>query len=673
MGADTEKRPLFSGQATPRSMNRIALPGLAAFAMALTSAPLSAQSGDAGVLSLDSLLNIRVSSAARYEQTTKEAAASTSVVTREDIERFGWRNLGELLSSLGGFYVTSDRSFGYLGARGFSRPSDHNNRVLFLVDGHARNGIIDAQASLEEGVAPPMEHIERVEVVRGPGSALYGSSAMLAVVNVVTRSARDGEDTRVRVEGGEAGFRTGALSLAGRAGASIRYSAFASWLDKPAADAYFPEFDVPGLSDGWALGKDSRETYTAGAKLDWGPVELSAMAGHGTQGDPTAPYGSSLARPLTHSSDRLDLYLTYSKAISPRVRLDFQADYLNSDLEITIPFDQPVQVNRLARSRGTRWGGEAQVMLDLTPSHRLILGGSTTATDPDLDIGDSFQGFHSTFGERIDVASVFAQHEWQARANLSVVAGARMDRYSTAGSALSPRGAIVYHASAASTFKLLYGGAFRAPTALEQFIEEGTILVANPDLEPENIRTVEVVWEQRVGGGVFATASAFDYEMKDLISQGLDPDVGALTYMNLASVHGRGIGLDVTGRLSSGVIFYVNGTLQEASDDATGEPLVNSPSYLLRAGASAMLPYGFGLSASVARDGDRNTYRGAPVDGVWLAGMHVRSPAFRGLAASLSVRNLFDAEYGYPAGLEHRQVSIPQTGRSIRLTISATF
>src|SRR5690606_14419843 len=92
-----------------------------------------------GGISLDSLLNTRISAASKYAQTADEAAASVTIVTSDDIERNGYTNLGEVLEGVRGFYLSSDRNYQYLGTRGFSRPSDYNNRILVLVDGHTLN------------------------------------------------------------------------------------------------------------------------------------------------------------------------------------------------------------------------------------------------------------------------------------------------------------------------------------------------------------------------------------------------------------------------------------------------------------------------------------------------------------------------------------------------------
>ena len=94
--------------------------------------------------SLEDLMAVEVGTvfgAARREQRVTEAPSSVTIVTAEDIRTFGWRTLADALSSVRGFYVTNDRNYTYVGVRGFGRPSDYNNRVLVLVNGHRYNDL----------------------------------------------------------------------------------------------------------------------------------------------------------------------------------------------------------------------------------------------------------------------------------------------------------------------------------------------------------------------------------------------------------------------------------------------------------------------------------------------------------------------------------------------------
>ena len=107
--------------------------------IALAPASLFAQDKDIGELSLDSLLSTVVSTASKYEQFTSEAPSSIMVITKEDIKAYGYNNVDELFNSVSGFYTSYDRNYSFLGLRGYSRPSDFNNRFLILIDGYVVN------------------------------------------------------------------------------------------------------------------------------------------------------------------------------------------------------------------------------------------------------------------------------------------------------------------------------------------------------------------------------------------------------------------------------------------------------------------------------------------------------------------------------------------------------
>src|SRR5512142_86333 len=145
-------------------------------------------------LSLEELMNIEVQtiySASKYEQKVTEAPSSVSIVTSSDIKKYGYRTLADILRSVRGFYVTNDRNYSYVGVRGFGRPGDYNSRILLLIDGHRTNDNIYDQAFVGTEAIIDIDLIDRVEIVRGPGSSLYGSNASFEVVNVITKGGRD--------------------------------------------------------------------------------------------------------------------------------------------------------------------------------------------------------------------------------------------------------------------------------------------------------------------------------------------------------------------------------------------------------------------------------------------------------------------------------------------------
>lgn len=132
-----------------------------------------------------------VYSASKYEQKVTEAPSSVTIITADEIKKYGYLNFAEILRSVRGFHITYDRNYHYLGVRGFGLPGDYNTRILLLIDGHRINDAIYEQAPLGTDFPIDIDLIERIEIIRGPGSSLYGTNAFFAVINVITRRGRD--------------------------------------------------------------------------------------------------------------------------------------------------------------------------------------------------------------------------------------------------------------------------------------------------------------------------------------------------------------------------------------------------------------------------------------------------------------------------------------------------
>jgi outer membrane receptor protein involved in Fe transport len=114
-----------------------------------------------------------VYSAAKYEQKITEAPAAVTIITADQIRKYGYRSLHQVLQSVPGFFISNDRLYDYLGIRGFNRPADFNSRFLLLVDGHRLNDAMFDQAPIGTDSPIDVDLIERLEVVRGPSSSLY--------------------------------------------------------------------------------------------------------------------------------------------------------------------------------------------------------------------------------------------------------------------------------------------------------------------------------------------------------------------------------------------------------------------------------------------------------------------------------------------------------------------
>src|SRR5579871_1429828 len=137
-------------------------------------------------MDLTQLMNIPVVTASKFEQKSAEAPSSVTVITSEEIKRYGYRTLADILASVPGFYISYDRNYAFLGASGINL-GDFNSRILLLVNGHRVNSDLNDSAYVDSTFLLDVDLIDRVEIIRGPGSVLYGNNAFFGVINVITR------------------------------------------------------------------------------------------------------------------------------------------------------------------------------------------------------------------------------------------------------------------------------------------------------------------------------------------------------------------------------------------------------------------------------------------------------------------------------------------------------
>ena len=628
---------------------------------------------DLTTLSLEELMNITIVGASKYEQNGNEVGAAVSVITRQEIKAFGWRTLAEALASLPGVHTTYDRSYTYLGARGFGLPGDLTARLLLNINGNRVNDPVYDGGPAGREFPLDMSLVERIEFIPGPGGAVYGQNAMFGVVNVITRNGSEID-----------GVETAAAYLSPQDGGEGRAS-WGSQLDNGAdllvsvtrmraeGDDLFFDFGSTGIS-GVANGQDSEEDQELYARVAGGTWSVDVLYGNRGKHDPTASFFSDPLAPNQHFSDSYTLaQLQYDDA--------FAADSLHvaGRLFAGRYRYRGVFTNGSRASfpaEGDWHGAELRLLSTALENHKLMLGleaQDNTRTDQALvdhaEPANSFVLAHS--GYRI---GLYAQDEWRVGSSLTATLGLRVDRNGTTGTQASPRAALIWQASAATTVKALYGRAHRAPNAYESEYEDTLSQIRNTDLGGERIDTLELVADHLVDDALAVRASIYAWTMQDIITLGIDAPSGLTQYQSGATVEARGLELSADKTWPAGVRLRGSVSLQDVATKG-GSGLPNSPKLLGKLNASGPLPWlGLRLGYAMRYEGSRLSLDGSRLSGYVLANLNVSTDSLAdGLVLSLGVNNLFDARYKQAGADTNWQNAFEQDGRSLRAQLDYRF
>lgn len=639
---------------------------------------------DLNTKSLEDLMNIEVASvysASKYSQKVTDAPSSVSIVTSEQIQRYGYRTLAEILRSVRGFYVTNDRNYSYVGVRGFARPGDYNTRVLLLIDGHRINDNVYDQASIGQDFPLEIDLIERVEIVRGSSSSLYGTSAFFAVINVITKRGRDVKGFEVSAEGASAGTYKGRLSYGNKLTDDFEMLLSGSYYDsRGQRRLYFSEFDDPATNNGIAVDADGEQANSFLANLSYRDLTLHGTYGSRAKRIPTGSFDTVFNDPRTYTTDQRGyLDLKYNHTFSNQLGLvasasydsyRYDGDYIYDLSDTSTP---QLAVNKDS-SRGRWWSGELQLSKTLR-RHRLTLG-----TEYRDNLSQNQENYYldipfPPLADRRKSKNVglFLQDEFTIRENLTLSAGARYDHHSTFGGNVKPRVALIYQPVAKTTVKLLYGEAFRAPNVYELYYYASDSKTGF-DLKPETIRTGELVFEKYLGNHVRLSASGYVYRIKGLISQQTDPVDGAIIFRNLEQIASKGLEFEIEGKAGGfeGNLAY---TLQSTRDQETGHGLTNSPRHLSKLNIiGPILKRRIFAGFQFQYASQRTTLNGTSLPSVYLSNFTLFSKKLaKGLDASFGAYNLFNQKYSDPGSEEHRQNAIEQDGRNLRLKFTYHF
>jgi len=572
-------------------------------------------------------LNDTVVSASGFEQKITEAPASISVISREDLQQKRYNNLAQALGDVEGIDI--GQGTGKTGGLNISIRGMPSQYTLILIDGRRQNaaGNVTPNGFNETSTSfmPPLSAIERIEVIRGPMSTLYGSDAMGGVINIITRKVgkewtgsltqdytyqqdRDFGDTR-----NTSVYASGPL-VDGLLGLQVRGSLF----DRQESDlSYGNGIDVSKRGPSPVEGR----THNLGARLTLTPHEdhdfgLDVERGRQVYNNDECQLGSldGLNQECTASAatraNGYDDELRFEReqiALTHTGRLGFgtlESSLMHNTTE-TIGRTIPGTIGNPTAVPGAIGGAprelettnlvlDTKLVAPVGESHIATVGGQWWKAEMDDGIAQT------TFEQK--TWAVFAEDEWRLREDLALTLGARYDDHEAFGGHVSPRAYLVWNTSDNWTMKGGVSRGYRTPdlndlhSGVNGATRQGQVItIGNPDLEPETTTSTEfgVYFDNLAGFN--ANATLFHNKFKDKIASGDPiqitgrpgiPDGSYAQQINIDEAVTQGLELAASWVFAPAWTLSANYTYtdsEQKSGDNKGEPLTNTPEHLANA------------------------------------------------------------------------------------------
>jgi len=611
--------------------------------------------------------------ATKRPTTLRKAPATATIITADEIRNMGARNLLDVLKMVPGVGISANE-FGanMVEVRGIRTATVE--KILVMIDGHSLNKNFTGSALYNVDDMLPMENIRQVEVVRGPGSALYGNSAFVATINIITRNAEEINGVELKSGGGTSDTFKGNL-VGGKAigdkltvsGSLDHYQTNGPKLTVEADTLTGTPFSVaPGSPD-----LKFRQT-DAFLKIGYGDfslrgqyitrkknlfIGLSSALSDDSNKDSVESYWGEAAYNLHLGeglSANLKLYYDHYEQ-DPFVKL-FPSGFLGA-------FPEGVIARPLVKDRTV--GGELQVDWDAFEGNHLIAGVSyENLRQYDVKLLANYNATLTDLGpiQEVDnwnkdatrqIWAVYLQDEWQLPYDINLIGGVRYDHYSDFGDTVNPRIGLVWSFLENADLKLLYGQAFRAPNFQELYNINNPVVVGNTNLKPERIETYEAGLAWRLNRFFATNLNYFYSTIDDQIGwvPSTIPGKPAVN-ANIGKSETQGLELGINGAYESDLYWKLSYAWQDPRDAKTDRRLPYVPSH--RASGSinyAPIKY-LNLHSDVLWTGPRSRDLGdtrKKMPDYTTVDLAVTLKNFyRTLEIQGTVRNLFDHRYKDP-------------------------
>jgi iron complex outermembrane receptor protein len=649
-----------------------------ACALALVQAA-RAESGDSTEFSFEQLTSMEVSGVSKSAERALDAPAAVTVVTAAEIRAYGWRTLGDLLAAAPGFLAYSDRMQSYVGVRGFAPVDAFNSRVLLLIDGFPANDTVYQQANLGNEGLVDLDLIDRVEIIPGPSSSVYGTNAFLGVINVVLKSPSQ-QPSGAQAWAGSGAERGATATMSAAASSDTRYLLQASASGAQGLDVVLPS--QSGLPGGARVsGADGTDVARAFAKVVSGNLRVNLGFSDRRQGTGYGQFGDVIGDPRSWVRDGTSFADaryegTAGNATDYSLRASV-AEYRH-DATIVDPYPPglglPPTLAGFLPAVGDWLDLEATATHHFSAQNRLVVGTELRRDwRESMTYSNDVQGTFLDARNAASLAGVYAQSDIDWSPQFATSLGLRDDDDSGQPNRLSPRIALLWKPTAWQSLKLMSGSAFRDPAFWEAYFAQPPLNLPNAGLRPEHLRTLDLQYQAQVAAVTSVSLTVFRYRAENLIDEELvDPAYGTLQFRNDASASARGGDLAVDSRplpelrlrLAAEYVY---------SNDADGNWEPNSPLWTGRLGVEGTLPADWRLAGETLFEARRQALDGNVLPAALVANLSLSSPQGPGRPdVAVGVYNLFDRTVLQPvAGWQVD--SVQQPGRTWRVTVGYRF
>lgn len=597
-----------------------------------------------------------VSIATGTSKPISKAPAVASVITANDIKQMGATDVDDILETIPGLHVTRNL-VGYAPIYVFRGIyADANAQVLMLINGAPMTSLyLGNRTQIWGGMS--VESISRIEVIRGPGSAVYGADAFAGVINIVTKNAAELDGFKTGMRYGNFNTKDWWLSY-GKTGAGFDIAASVEIHDTDGhsenitADAQTFLDAISGTNASLAPGSVNlnRRNLDAQLKLGYGHLVLNT----GIQLRQDQGLGVGLAPALDSagqgSSKRYSTDITYDNPDYTEnlgIKASVSYNHITQEVEDNLvlfppgsrgpfldplgsplfpPFPNGIIGNPEVFERHSR----ANLLTTYRGfnNHEVLIGtgyyyGEVYKTEEEKNFGfDPTTGFPIFPGSGlVDVTDtplvflpednrenryIFVQDIWHFANDWELTAGLRYDHYSDFGDTVNPRFALVWSTWHNLTTKFLYGEAFRAPSFAETRVQSNPTVLGNPSLEPETLKSYEIAFNYRPRYNINLDLNLFHYQWKDIIQFVPDMSGTTRTAQNTGKQKGDGVELELSWDITEQISVLANYSWQESEDRNVGADAANAPEQQFYARTNIELPSDVDLTVQVNRVMDRN-------------------------------------------------------------------